>query len=361
MKKTVLYIVLLALLGYAVYYFVFSEHDAFGADEAGFTVKDTASIGKIFMADKKGRTILLERKQGGWFVNNQYPSLVSPVNVLLATMHNQVAMHPVPATAHNTIVKMLAGSGVKVEVYNNEGDKLKVFYVAGQAPDNEGSYMLMEGATTPYVVQIPGFEGYISSRYSTALSDWRDRIVFNVPAANLVSVSIQYDEEPLNSFVFKTDKEGKHSLEADPALGNGKALNSRRAEVYSKYFENIYCEGFINGAQKLDSLIASTKRRCVMEVTSNQGNKQRVDVYWMPLNKRSKNMLTPFPGIDENYDADRFYAVMNNNKDTAIIQRNTFDKIFRKAWEFYAADDTSGQKFVVSKGAGNVIKAPTGK
>jgi hypothetical protein len=69
-------------------------------------------------------------------------------------------------------------------------------------------------------------------------------------------------------------------------------------------------------------------------------------------------MLTPFPGIDNRFDADRFYAVINNFKDTVIIQRETFDKIFRKGYEFYEADDTSGtrEKIEIPKGAGNVYK-----
>ena len=69
-------------------------------------------------------------------------------------------------------------------------------------------------------------------------------------------------------------------------------------------------------------------------------------------------MLTPFPGIDNRFDADRFYAVINNFKDTVIIQRFTFDKIFRKAYEFYEADDTTGARETIEipKGGGNVYR-----
>lgn len=346
MKKTIVYIVMLLLLGFGVYYFIFKEHDAFAGSEAGFTIKDTSAIGKIFMADKKGQTILLERKPNGWILNGKYPVMPSPLNTLMETLLRQTAAFPVPQQAYNTAITVLAGTAVKVEVYDKAGDKIRVFYVGGQANDNAGSYMLMEGAQTPYVVQIPGFPGYLTPRYSTDITDWRDRTVFNVPAAQIASVSVQYPQEPLNSFVMKAGKDGKLTVDVDPVLSNGKTVNSRRAEVFSKFFERVYCEGYINGVYKLDSIIKSTEKRCDIELITKDGAKQQVAVYWMPLNRRSKNMLKPVPGVDDKYDADRYYAVINQAKDTVIIQFGTFDKIFRKAWEFYTPDDTTANRTV---------------
>jgi hypothetical protein len=360
MKKTYLYILLLLILGFGVYYFLFKEHDAFDGDEAGFTIADTASIGKIFMADKKGNTLLLERKTEGWVVNNKYPSLEAPINGLLSTLHSQVAQFPVPQQAYNNVITILAGNSVKIELYDRAGDKIKAFYVGGQANDNTGSYMLMEGATTPYVVNIPGFTGYITPRYSTDIADWRDRMVFNAAPAHIKSVTVRYDNEPLNSFEFLSSTDGKFSVNGDSMLIRGQQINARRVEVYSKFFQKVYCEGYINGVYKLDSLIKNADKYCSIDVVSKDGKQQRADVYWMAMNKRSKNMLTPMPGVDSKYDADRFYAVINGGKDTVIIQRMTFDKIFRKAWEFYTPDDTAKQHFVVPKDAGKTYRKASG-
>lgn len=364
MRKTVLYIVLLAVLGAGVWYFVFKEKDAFSGDEAGFKIEDTASISKIFMADKRGRTVTLERKKDGWQLNGQYKVIISTVNTLLSTLHRQVAIYPVNNNAYNNVVTQLAGSGIKVEIYDNDGDKMRVFYVGGQANENAGTYMLMDGAEQPYVVQIPGFSGYITPRYSTDITDWRDRTVIDVPQSQLASVSIKYDLEPLNNFTLKKNADGQFSIDADQQLMNANRLNKRRTESYSKFFEKLYSEGYINGVIKLDSIISSVPKYSTIDVTSSGGQIEHVDVYLMPLNKRSKNMLSPMHGLDNNFDADRFYAVINNAKDTVIIQRFTFDKIFRKAYEFYQPDDTSTApvRFEVPKGAGNVIRPnSTGK
>lgn len=357
MRKTIVYILLLVLSALGVWYFLFRDKNIFGNDEAGFTIKDTASISRIFLADKKGNTILLQRqKDGGWLLDNKYPVMSSPVNTLLYTFTMQVPMYPVPETQHNNVIKSMSANAVKVELYDNDNEMIRTFYVGGQANNFEGTYMLIEGATRPYVVQIPGLDGYLTTRYSTDATDWRDRTVCNITAQELRSVTVTYPSEPLNSFTLINDSEGKIKVEADTALTKYSKFNERRASVYSKYFEKIFHEGYVNGTYKIDSLISISPVRCIIDVASKKGEKQHIEVHWMPLNKRSKNMLTPNPSTPGTYDADRFFAVINNAKDTVIIQRTTFDKIFRSAYEFYQPDDTSINRIQVGKGAGNTIK-----
>lgn len=363
MKKTLIYLLLTIALGAGVWYFVFMEKDAFSKSETGFRVDDTASVYKIFLADKKGKQILLERKSGGWILNNKYPAMQAPIDILLSTLKKQVAQYPVPQNAYDNVIKMMAGEAIKVELYDKGGDKISIFYVVGQANNNTGSYMLMDGSEMPYVVQIPGFEGYLTGRYSTTFEDWRDRTVFNVNENDLKSVTVTYSDEQLNSFTLRRIAKDNIEVDIDKGLMTGKPLNKRRANVYSRFFEKVYCEGYINDTWHLDSVIKSVPKYCGIDVADVKGETAHADIYWMPINKRSKNMLTPFPGIDNRFDADRFYAVINNFKDTVIIQRFTFDKIFRKAYEFYEADDTTGsiEQKQIPKGAGNVIKVGSGK
>lgn len=337
MNRTIIYIVLLAVLGFGVYYFVFRDRDMFASDEAGFTVKDTGDIGRIYMADKSGQSVTLERTADGWTVNKKYLAIPGTVNGFLTVLTQQSAQYPVPKKMHNTAVTGLAANGVKVELYDRENKKIKVFYVGGQV-NTEGTFMLIEGARQPYVVQIPGFEGYLTPRYNTELQYWRDRTVFNVPADNIQQIKVDYPSEPLNSFVLVKDANGKVSMTADTALTKGKQLNGRRAEAYATFFTDIYAEGFLNGTIGIDSTIAHVPKRAAIDVTDTKGKARHIDIYWMPVNKRSKNMLTPDPSVPAEFDADRAYGVMNNYKDTVIIQYATFDKLFRKAWEFWETD-----------------------
>ena len=334
MGKTLLYVGLLGLLGFGVYYFLFAEKNVFGVNEAGFTIKDTGNIGKVFLSEKGGESITLERKDGGWVANGEHRVIQSVMNDMLTTLATQQPMFPAPQSAHNTVIKSMATKGIKVELYTLEGRKKTVFHVGGQANNNKGSYMLMEGAERPYVVQLPVFEGYLTPRYSVDLATWKDRTIVDLTPAEIEEVSINYVEEPLNSFTVKRVSLDSVTVVLDEVLMKGKQLNEKRLYTYLSFFKKVAYEGSINGTVGLDSIISHVQKRCTIDIVGANNTRRHLDVYWMPINKRSKNRLFPDVDIETDYDGDRFYSVIDHN-DTVIIQVGTFDKIFRRGYEFY--------------------------
>ncbi|MBS1588633.1 MAG: DUF4340 domain-containing protein [Bacteroidetes bacterium] len=330
--KTAIYLVLLGVLGFGVYYFVFSDQDAFNKNEAAFTIKDTSNVGKIFLSNNEGENITLQRTDSGWYLNEKYKARVSTVNNLLSTMKQQQPLYPVPENAHNSVVKALAGSGVKVEIYNRKGNKTNTFYVGGGAYDFSGTYMLQEGAKHPYVVQIPNFRGFLTPVYSVLFDDWRDRSVMNLQPNEVKSFSIHYVDAPKHSFTIQNGTKLEVQTDSIPATG---VLNERRVHSYLKFFADVYAEGYLNGIQGIDSTIASVPKFCTMDITAKNGWNQHIEIFKMPLNKRSKNLSTAKEG---EYDIDRFYGIINHNKDTVLLQAFTFDKFFRSGSEFFQDD-----------------------
>jgi hypothetical protein len=285
-----------------------------------------------------GDTILLERNGSSWSLNKHYRAMASPVNTLLATLRTQVGVHPVPEKVHNSVVTALSGTAVKVQVYNKAGNLIREFYVGGETKDFDGSYMLMAGAERPFVVEIPGFAGYLTTRYSTAFLDWRDRSIYLLKRDDIRRVALQYPSEPLNSFVVNQDDNGKITVEADPGISGGKELNTRRVELFLNFFEKIYSEGYITDAAEAREILDTIAKRAIIDVTTKDGKTSHLDIYWRPLFRRSKNLIRKAEGIPVQYDADRGFGVLNNFKDTVIVQYQAFDKIFRNAWEFYEKD-----------------------
>jgi len=345
MRRTLLYIVLLAVLGFGVYYFLFYNRNEspYSVGEAGFTIKDTASIGKIFLADKHDNKLLLERTDTGWIADKKYKVLPSTLNQLLSTIAAQAPLYPVPQSARNVVIKGMAGESIKVEVYDRQGQKMRVFYVGSAGLNGKGTNMLMEGASSPYVVHILGFDGYLTTRYSPYLRDWRDRTVFNIQPEQIKRISVQYADAPLNSFVI-TKNNDSLTVDGDPNIVKHQPLNVRRARVYLKYFTDINAEGYTNGEYSADTIADPKRLHCTIDVTSDKGLYQHLVIYWMPLNRRSKNMVTSSQDLPDNYDGDRFYGLINNNTDTVVIQNYVFKKLFRNAYEFYEADPPMQEK-----------------
>jgi hypothetical protein len=347
MNKTLLYTLILLLLAFGIYFFIFDTKDnPYNVDEAGFTVKDTASIGKLFLVSNKGESILAERTDSGWMVNKQYHALPSALNLVLITLNAQAALYPVTKNAYDNVIKGMATDAVKVEIYDRKGKKMKVMYVGGTSVNNSGTNMMLEGHK-PYVVQVPGFNGYLTSRFTTNLKDWRDRTVFNIPASEIKSVSVQYPEKPFNNFEIKREN-GALVIKSDTTVTGGlDGPNMHRANLFLDYFTNINCEGFLNGLPDNDTTIKTAPKRSIIEVTGMHGQHQVVDVYWMALNKRSKNVTSADRDVPDDYDADRLYAVINNYKDTVMIQQFVFGKIFRKSYEFFQKDGAPPPKQAV--------------
>ena len=135
MQKTFLYLGILALLGFGVWFFLFSQKSGnlFRSQNANFGVHDTASIGKIFIsANDAQTTITLERRPEGWILNNQYPVLTTTLKQLMNTLYNQKAIYPVPDVNRNDVIRGLIGGGIKTDIYDLEGRKMRTFFVGGE-------------------------------------------------------------------------------------------------------------------------------------------------------------------------------------------------------------------------------------
>ena len=111
----------------------------------------------------------------------------------------------------------------------------------------------------------------------------------------------------------------------------------------------------MNGLENMDSTIRTSPKQSTIDVTGMHGQHQHVDIYWMALNKRSKNVTVSNPDVPDDYDADRLYAVINNYKDTVMIQQFVFRNLFRKAYEFYQKDDSSALKATPHEWPKNVM------
>ena len=126
-----------------------------------FPVRNTDEIGKIFIADRKGETALLERKKDQWIYNGKYPARPTAISLLLETI-SKINVLTIPSErAVPGMVKEIAADGVKVEIYDRKGKALKTYYIGGITSDQHGTIMIMEGSEQPYVMHIPSFVGQL--------------------------------------------------------------------------------------------------------------------------------------------------------------------------------------------------------
>lgn len=316
-------------------------------ESSDFQVWDTASVTKIYLADRRERESLLERHADGWTLNGTYKAHSKQVNYLLTTLYKIRIKMPVSVASHDNIVKQLASQSTKVEVYQmvpriNLFDKVKlfyhekrtkVFYVGDATMDSSGTFMLKEGADKAYIVYIPSFRGFITTRFTANPDDWRDHAVFNENMADIQSVEIDFNEDPQGSF--RIDNMGKHQYKLT-RLADGMELPYDTLKVinFMSSFNDLRFEALFTNTlpqERIDSITGSPFVHYVV-VTDKDGNKQDMKTF----RKLVLNGVTDMGGEYGDIDRDRMYALIDGGNDFVLIQNYVFDKVLHDVRYFEA-------------------------
>ena len=170
-KKQSIIITALVVLATLTIYILLNKKKSTISDKLNdFAVEDTASIDKIFIAEKNGKKALLERTEKGWTVNGKYLARMDGINLLLYTFKRTQLKYPPGEKAKETIIRAIATEGKKVEIYQN-GKRTKIWYVGASNPDQMGTFMLLSDPDTdekyeePAITYISGFEGFLNTRF----------------------------------------------------------------------------------------------------------------------------------------------------------------------------------------------------
>ena len=86
MNKYILLLLSIVLCLISIYLFN-NKNTSTIEDDNNFSVSDTSTIQKIFIADRSGTTIHLDRNEKNWIVNEKYQVRKEAINLLLSTIN----------------------------------------------------------------------------------------------------------------------------------------------------------------------------------------------------------------------------------------------------------------------------------
>ncbi|MCX7606392.1 MAG: DUF4340 domain-containing protein [Bacteroidia bacterium] len=196
-------LLLVLLVGIGVV--VWGNHIVSQRNEAArrFSFSDTAAIQGITLIEKHGDTVYrrldMRRTSKGWRIGDTLEVFEQPLQILLKTVAGQVPRAPVPSSALRNVLRFLKEHRIEVELSFQDG-RVERFYVGGPTPDQRASYMLRPGSDQPYEVFLPGFEGYLTSRYYPDMGVWQPNLVFDVRIRDLQAVQVDFWGDPGNSW-----------------------------------------------------------------------------------------------------------------------------------------------------------------
>lgn len=340
MRKNQIFLIVTLLLAIVAAFLLYNRSDTtLKAEISDFSITDTASVSRIFMADKSDNKVLLERRPDGtWSLNGKWDAHVENMNTFLNTISNLSVREPVAKAAHNNIIKLLSTKSVKVEIYQNSHrlkigsfslfpyEKLaKTYYIGDATMDNSGTFALMEGADTPVVIYMPGLRGYVATRFSPLETDWRVHTVFNKKLPDIKEIRLEFLQQPEQSYRVVNNNNQSLSLFRLSDNQQIEHFDTLQLMSFVNAFRNIRYEALMNDMEstRKDSIMQSLPlHRITLEL--KDGTKQTAKTFGRKLPVPE---IDVFDGSTVIHDRDRMYALVNDDKDFVIVQFFVFDKI----------------------------------
>jgi len=307
-KKQLFYFALIALMAISIW-FLSNEKKSTISLENNFAISDTALVSKIFIADRDGTTITLNRNKKNWIINNKYQVRKDAISTLLNTINQIRIQRPVSKNAFDNVIKNLATTGVKIEVYTNKETPYKTYTIGNSTSNHLGTYMFLAGSKTPFIVHIPAFNGFLSPRYGIQGNkinekDWRTTNIFSLKAKNIVKVTLNHIQHSEKSF----------SLTTDPMillnnLNNKVSFNKENVLQFLNAFKLLNCESYKNEKEKIEFAIP------LHELIVNNDTLRTYAI----SDKLIKDK-------EDNFTVKRMYATLNNGE-LMLIQDYVFNKV----------------------------------
>jgi len=340
MKKNRLTILLLVLL-VSVGIFVMvknSRKSTLVGDEADFAVPDTASIDKLFLANKKGATALLEKnEQGVWMINKKFPARRDAIQLLLLTFMRTQIKFPAPQASQENFLKEIASNGVKCEIYQ-KGKLSKTWYIGHETQDLRGTYCLLQGPdndkpfNTVYAVEIPGFIGTIVPRFFMIESEWREKQVLALTPDKIKNVSLNLVGFPDSSFSINVN--GLHKFDVTTLSGKKiQPFDTLSVQQYLSYFMNLYVEEWLSNTAGLPIADSVRKTNYFLQITLTDKN-NKTEAYKFYHKPPVSGDDVDGKGNKIPYDPENMYMKFRNDQEFGIVSASSWGKLFQSAHYF---------------------------
>lgn len=317
-----------------------------------YHIEDINSVTKVYLSDKENHNVLLEKtnntsSDSAWTVDGKYIASQPVIDLMLETLHTMRIRQQVNKNATANIIKRIAASSVKVEVYqkvffiNWFNGKLKLFphekltttyFVGFETQDQQGTHMYREGDKIPYIIHIPGFRGFLAPRFPTSQWAWRSHRITATDIKHLQRVELEIPEKPEESFaIMRNGDDFQMEMLANHSVVNG--FDTARVAQMLTSFANLNFDEYAQAVPHTDMEHSFTHEpRVILRVTDIAGRTREVKTFIKYNNPDDKKAM-PDPELYETFDVNRLYAIIDNT-DTVLIQYFAFDNILQPASYF---------------------------
>ena len=331
MSKTTLFLALAVVAGAAAFFFL---RDAAEVDrgkaypERVFAVPNRDAVARIFIADMAGRTMDFRRRgDGRWLINDSVEASPTIMQQMTATLEQLRIDHtPTRATAE-TQREHLASSALKVEAFDEAGEKLTGVLIGASVDKGAGSYMVVDGYDDIFAVRRGMLTGTVRPQFDLrSIASLRSKSFIAYDPADIRSVEVRYPSLPSRSFRVARDG-GDYEVEslAEVVAAPGAAPQPRLVEGYLEAFAQVPLSAWANDYPVRDSISRMTPfAQLIVETTSARDTFElQPDARFNEQGQRDQS--APFSN----------YWVERGRRDFVIVQDHQIQPLLRTYQSFF--------------------------
>lgn len=223
----------------------YGQEGATYGSAANFAIADTSQISRVVLTrmvhgEAKQQIDLTRGADQAWTVNYQYPAFKPRVTRMLAVMHLMQVRERLTEQGQHSAQSILATQHIQLDAFDQE-ELVRSYMIGTQTSDAKGTVMKLRQVDEAFVMELPGFQGYLNAYFPLELNFWRENRLAIIDAAQLASFEITYADSTKQPLRFQQDATGLLPVfeEADTA----------KVKAYVSQFEGaLYAETFATGA-----------------------------------------------------------------------------------------------------------------
>lgn len=333
MRTKIYLAIFLVLAVFAAYTLFEASAENNTEKEKAFKVENFEEVTEILVSNKAGEKMTLKKEGDQWILNDKFPVRKHLFEEMKEALTKMEAGSPVPEIGKDVVIKQMVAEAIKVEVFKGQ-KKDKVIFIGGPNLQNTASHMFLEvnGKVKDriYNVSIPGFRGYLTTRFTIDEKEWRSKAIFSYLPQEVKEIEIKYfNHTDYEDFVL-TNNNNSFSLRIGEKIYQKEELNDINIVNYLKHLDNqqLMAYSFVEEKQfYLKDSLMNVNKFAEFSITNSSNQKRSYNIISMPLNESSKQQY------DENgdpmpYDIDYRFIEIGETKDWGVISNSRFGILF---------------------------------
>ncbi len=289
-----------------------------------FALEDRDRIAEVTIRGG-GEEVVLTRDNGLWILNSQFEARDKAVDMLLQTLARLRVSSPAPLAETDAIMKNLSNDALQIDI--DMGRRTRRYFVFSEGGESP-TYMLRDGSSRPYRVEVLGYDGNVASLFVPDGAFWRSNILFNVRLIDIAEVSVDHREDQEGSFTLKQSPQNEYALYSYP---EGEIMEGLSDSLAIRYLANFFYVPYERMAGRDERTVADSLLRSgydhMIKVTLHEGSVTKAYFH---------RIVTGGGGEEEvNYDLFRLYALINDKSDLVIVPYHSVDLLLRNSSYFF--------------------------